>query len=82
MTFIQYSTVQEVLEKTRQLDEKYAAIRVAERHHIKKEAEGNSTSVSSRQNATKWLDLTEMQHQLKETISEEQVWVCYLSVTI
>ena len=60
------------MEKTRQLDEKYTAIR-AERPHKKKEAEGNSSLMPSHHNATRWLNLAEMQDQLKEKISEEQV---------
>ena len=68
-----------MLEKTRQLDEKYAAVR-SERHHKQKEAEGNKTSVMpSRQNQSRWVNLAEMQAELKEKISEEQVWlkICY-----
>ena len=72
---------QELLEKTRQLDKRCAAVRTAERHHIKNKPESSDNSMSSsHQNAIKWLDLAKMQDQLKEKISEEQVgWLalCY-----
>ena len=60
----------------------YAAVRAVERHHIKNKPESsdNSTS-SSHQNATKWLDLAEMQDHLKEKISEEQVGQLALCIT-
>ena len=64
--------VQEVLEKTRQLDERYATVKT-QRHHKKDKPESSDNSASSRQNVSRWLDLAEMQDELKERISEEQV---------
>lgn len=65
-----------MLEKTRQLDEKYAAAVRPERRHKQVESDGHKTSVSSsHQNHSRWVNLAEMQDQLKERISEEQVWL-------
>jgi len=62
------------LEKTRQLDEiKYTAVGVESIHKKKETEDGSSSSVLSHQNLTRWLDLAEMQDELKEKISEEQV---------
>ena len=69
-----------MLEKTRQLDERYAAVR-PERLHKQMESEGHKTSASSSpQNHTRWVNLVEMQDQLKERISEEQVWLKIVTI--
>ena len=69
--------VQELLEKKRQLDEKYATVG-SEGHRNMKGADYSKSPVSSSSHysLTRWMNLDEMQGQLKEKISEEQVHAC------
>ena len=61
-----------MLEHTRQLDEQYI-----DRKSTAKGSE-KSTTTYSNPNLSRWLQLSEMQDQLKEKITEQQVYMYYV----